>query len=145
MPHILTLTWMVPSKVTPEVTFFSPCSILATRPQFYRIPGQPPGHQPQSVDQTVMELFFFAGHREHSGDHSLLSSVTILESPGSVESSWPFLLGEQNPNEKPQIYLLYCCLYVFTAPLFSRRFLYQPGCPPPVIKDQVLCNHEKDP
>lgn len=35
------LKWM-PSKVTPEVTFFSPCSILATWPQFYRIPGQLP-------------------------------------------------------------------------------------------------------
>lgn len=56
------LKWM-PSKVTPEVTLLSPCSILATWPQFYRIPGQSPGRQPQSVDQTVMEPFLYAGDK----------------------------------------------------------------------------------
>lgn len=136
------LKWM-PSKVTPEVTFLSPCSILATWPQFYRIPGQSPGRQPQSVDQTVMEPFLYAGDKRtfcwpfliKQCDHFRVSGfcwVFFVPSSGRAESQWE--------STKTFIVLL---LFAFTAPLFSRRLLCQPGCPPPAIKDQGLCNHEK--
>ena len=191
-PHLKRM----PSKVTPGVTFLSPCSILAaatkslqsyltlcdpvdcsppgypipgilqagtlewvaisfsnawkwlaTWPQFYRIPGQPPGHQPQNVDQTVMEPFLYTSEKRtfccpfliKQCDHFRVSWfcwVFFALSSGRAESQW-------ETTKTFIVLLLFVCFH--SPPLFSRRLLCQPGCPPPVIKDQVLCNHEKDP
>ena len=187
-PHLKRM----PSKVTPEITFFSPCSILATAakslqsyltlcdpidcsppdspvlgilqartlewvaisfsnawkwlatwPQFYRIPGQPPGHQPQSVDQTVMEPFLYAGDKRafcwpfliKQCDHFRVSWfcwVFFALSSGRAESQW----------ETTKIFivlLLFVCFH--SPPLFREAplsaWIKDPGVIK-VIKDHHL-------
>lgn len=81
-----------------------------------------------------MEPFLYAGDKNILLT-ILLSSVTISESWVLLSLLCSFFWESWIPVRTTKTFIV-LLLFAFTAPLFSRRLLCQPGCPPPAIKDQ---------